>query len=129
MDRPGLRALGIEPLPKLNFSTCHDAWLGPYSRMVSTPAYYDVCRDLIDEVAELFGGPRFFHLGMDEETAQHVPLTTAPFPKGSFAVWLASTSNRFGADSFWGQAKSSYPEIFNGVTPRITRVDLGDLGI
>ncbi len=35
---------------------------------MSTPAYYTVCRDLIDEVIALFDGPRFFHLGMDEET-------------------------------------------------------------
>jgi hypothetical protein len=66
-----LREMGLEPIPKLNFSTAHDAWLGPYSRMVSTPAYYDVCKDLIAEVIALFDGPRFFHLGMDEETAQH----------------------------------------------------------
>lgn len=66
-----MRAAGIEPVPKLNFSTAHDAWLGPYSRRVSTDAYYAVCRDLIREVACIFGKPRFFHLGMDEETAQH----------------------------------------------------------
>jgi hypothetical protein len=66
-----LRGMGIEPIPKLNFSTTHDVWLGPYSRMVSTPAYYDVCRDLIGEVIEIFDRPRFFHLGMDEETAEH----------------------------------------------------------
>jgi hypothetical protein len=65
------RDLGLEPLPKLNFSTCHDHWLGPYARMVSTPVYYGVCRDLIAEVCELFDGPRLFHLGMDEETAAH----------------------------------------------------------
>lgn len=65
------REMGIEPIPKLNFSTTHDIWLGPYSRRVSTPEYYDVCRDLIDEVVELFDNPRLFHLGMDEETAQH----------------------------------------------------------
>jgi len=65
------RELGIEPLPKLNFSTAHDAWLGPYSRMVSTPQYYEVCRDLIDEASELFGRPRLFHLGMDEERAEY----------------------------------------------------------
>jgi hypothetical protein len=64
-----LRALGIEPIPKLNFSTCHDAWLGVYSRCVSTPAYYKVCSDLIAEVIGLFDGPRFFHIGMDEERA------------------------------------------------------------
>ncbi len=66
-----LRAKGIEPIPKLNFSATHDHWLGPYSRAVSTDAYYAVCRDLIEEVASLFGKPRFFHLGMDEETAEH----------------------------------------------------------
>ncbi|MCX7013169.1 MAG: Tat pathway signal protein [Candidatus Sumerlaeota bacterium] len=66
-----LRDRGLEPIPKLNFSTCHDAWLGDYARRVSTPEYYAACRDLIAETAELFGGPRFFHLGMDEETAAH----------------------------------------------------------
>lgn len=62
-----LRELGLEPLPKLNFSTSHGAWLGVYSRMVSTPVYYEVVGDLIAEVANLFDTPRFFHLGMDEE--------------------------------------------------------------
>ena len=65
------RALGLEVIPKLNFSTSHDTWLGPYARMVSTDTYYQVCRDLIGEVINLFDHPRFFHLGMDEETAQH----------------------------------------------------------
>ena len=66
-----VREMGLEPIPKLNFSTCHDAWLGPYARCVSTDLYYTVCRDLIAEVIDLFDRPRFFHLGMDEETAQH----------------------------------------------------------
>jgi hypothetical protein len=66
-----LRKMGLEPIPKLNFATTHDLWMGEYSRMVSTPKYYDVCRDLIDEVIEIFDRPRFFHLGMDEETASH----------------------------------------------------------
>lgn len=66
-----IRALGIEPIPKLNFSATHDVWLGPYSRMVSTPQYYKVCGDLIRECIEIFDKPRFFHLGMDEETYGH----------------------------------------------------------
>ncbi|HOJ31661.1 MAG TPA: Tat pathway signal protein [bacterium] len=66
-----LRSMGIEPIPKLNFSTTHDAWLGPYSRCVSTDTYYAVCRDLIEEVCSIFDQSRFFHLGMDEETANH----------------------------------------------------------
>ncbi len=66
-----LRGLGIEPIPKLNFSTTHDIWMGPYSRMVSTDAYYKVCADLIAETIDIFDKPRFYHLGMDEETNEH----------------------------------------------------------
>ncbi len=65
-----IRALGMEPIPKLNFSAGHDIWLGDYSRMVSTDTYYGVCGDLIRETCQLFDKPRFFHLGMDEETLQ-----------------------------------------------------------
>lgn len=66
-----MRKMGLEPIPKLNFATTHDTWLKEYSRMVSTDIYYGVCKDLIEEVSILFDYPRFFHLGMDEETAQH----------------------------------------------------------
>jgi len=66
-----LKNSGIEVVPKLNFSTTHDNWLGKYSRMVSTDIYYEVCRDLIEEVIEIFDKPKFFHLGMDEETYEH----------------------------------------------------------
>ncbi len=66
-----IRALGMEPIPKLNFSAGHDNWLGEYSRCVSTDTYYRVCSELIGEVISLFDKPRFFHLGMDEETASH----------------------------------------------------------
>jgi hypothetical protein len=39
--------------------------------MVSTKKYYEVCKNLINEVIDIFDVPRFFHLGMDEELAQH----------------------------------------------------------
>ncbi len=68
LDR--MRALGLTPLPALNFSAAHDAWLKEYSRMVSTTIYYNVTRDLIREVAELFDYPALFHLQMDEEWDQ-----------------------------------------------------------
>jgi hypothetical protein len=64
-----IRQMGIEPIPMLNFSTTHDAWLGKYSRMVSTKIYYQVCSNLISEMINIFDKPRFFHLGMDEESA------------------------------------------------------------
>lgn len=63
-----IRALGITPIPKLNFSTGHNTWLKKYRRMISTPEYYTVCADLIKEVCELFGYPELFHLGFDEES-------------------------------------------------------------
>ena len=66
-----LREIGLEPIPKLNFSTTHNGWLKQYRRMVSTPTYYKVCEDLISDVSDIFDSPRLFHLGYDEETAGH----------------------------------------------------------
>lgn len=62
-----MRALGLEPIPKLNFSAGHDTWTKKYRRMISTPEYYTFCADIIKEVCEIFDHPRYFHLGLDEE--------------------------------------------------------------
>ena len=62
-----LRGMGFELIPKLNFSTSHDAWLGPYERMVSTPKYYEVCADVIRDTMEVFAPVENFHIGFDEE--------------------------------------------------------------
>ena len=62
-----LRKMGLEPIPKLNFSTCHDQWLKEYHSRTSSRAYYEVVADVIRDVAEVFDRPRFFHLGFDEE--------------------------------------------------------------
>jgi hypothetical protein len=67
------RALGLEVIPKLNFSCMHHTWLKKYRYMVSTPEYYAACADVIREVCEAFGNPRFIHLGLDEE---RVGITT-----------------------------------------------------
>ena len=66
-----VNGLGIEVVPKLNFSATHDAWLGVYQRMVETRKYYEVVKDVISDTAEIFSSPRLFHLGWDEETASH----------------------------------------------------------
>ena len=71
LDR--LRAMGLEPIPKLNFSAAHDAWLKEYHRRLCTPEYYRVCADVIRDVAEVFGRPRWFHIGFDEEMAEAMP--------------------------------------------------------
>ncbi len=61
------RDLELLVFPMLNFSAAHDVWLGEYARMISTPDYYQVCGDLIDELCELFESPRYFHLGLNGE--------------------------------------------------------------
>nr|MBQ4319413.1 family 20 glycosylhydrolase [Clostridia bacterium] len=61
-----LRGMGFELIPKLNFSTAHDMWLGEYAKMLCTDTYYKVVADLIAEVCDLFK-PKYFHIGMDEE--------------------------------------------------------------
>ena len=63
-----LRGMGITPIPKLNFSCAHNAWLKDYCYMVGTETYNRVCREVLEEVMELFGYPEFFHLGLEEET-------------------------------------------------------------
>jgi hypothetical protein len=66
-----MRKMGLNPIPKLNFSTAHDEWMGEYSKCVSTQKYYEVCKDLINEVVDIFDKPELFHIGMDEETFKH----------------------------------------------------------
>ena len=62
-----LRGMNLIPIPKLNFSTAHDAWLGIYSRMISTPEYYSVARDIISEVIDIFDTPELLHIGLEDE--------------------------------------------------------------
>ncbi len=61
------RERGLKVIPKLNFSATHDVWLKKYAWMLSTDVYYQVCKDLINELYELFEEPEYIHLGMDEE--------------------------------------------------------------
>ena len=66
-----LKGLGIEAIPKLNFSATHDGWLKQYGNMLTHPQWYAVVKDVIRDVAEIFGTPRFLHIGFDEENTDH----------------------------------------------------------
>ena len=66
-----LHGLGLEVIPKLNFSTTHNGWMKQYRRMVGSPVYYRVCEDVLKDVSEIFGKPRFIHIGCDEEDGDH----------------------------------------------------------
>ncbi|MBQ0123333.1 MAG: family 20 glycosylhydrolase [Bacteroidales bacterium] len=62
-----LNSMGMEVIPKLNFSTNHNGWMKDYQHMVSSKPYYQMCRDVLSDVYEIFGHPRYIHLGFDEE--------------------------------------------------------------
>lgn len=68
-----LGASGVECIPKLNFSTTHNGWLKQYRRIVGTPEYHKVVEDILKDVCEMFGRPRFCHIGYDEERELYSP--------------------------------------------------------
>ena len=78
-----LKELGIALVPLMNFSATHHGWLGEYSRMISTSKYYDVCRDLINEVYELFDKPEYIHIAMDEEDS---PIVLRDHQEGVISI-------------------------------------------
>lgn len=82
-----LKAMGLTPYPKLNFSAGHDAWMGVYSRMLSTPIYYEVVRDLIHEVIDIFDTPELFHLGLDEENGENQKRLTFACYRQNELIW------------------------------------------
>ena len=63
-----LRKMGMVAVPKLNFSSSHDQWLGKWRPYLSTPEYFKVCSEIIGDVAEVFDVSPLFHVGFDEET-------------------------------------------------------------
>ena len=62
-----LRKLGLEPIPKLNFSTRHNGWMGEFRRMVSSTPYYRFCEDVIRDVRRC-SKPRATSMRHDERT-------------------------------------------------------------
>ncbi len=119
-----MRKMGLEPIPKLNFSTCHDQWLGEYARKVSTPEYYAVCRDLIAEVIDIFETPRFFHLGMDEEELKHqrhfeyVVLRQYGLWWRDFNFFIEQVQSKGVRPWIWSDYVWEHPEPFYSRMPR-----------
>ncbi len=113
-----IRAKGIEPIPKLNFSTGHCVWLKEYRLMISTPTYYKVCADLIAEVCEVFDYPRLFHVGMDEEDIGHQTLHNVAIVRQGEHWWhdaffLFKECEKHGARPWvWSDYYWHHPELF-----------------
>ncbi len=119
-----IRALGIEPIPMLNFSSTHDAWLGKYSRMLSTQKYYDVCKDLLAEAIDIFDSPRFFHFGMDEETLNHqrrfdyVVLRQNDLWWGDLYFYIGEVVKKGVRPWVWSDYVWHHPEVFFKMMPK-----------
>ena len=119
-----IRALGLEPVPKLNFSTCHDSWLKEYHRMVSTSEYYRVVADVIRDTCEIFGNPRLFHIGFDEENEDMQRNYEMIIIRNSELWWhdlffMAAECEKYGARPWvWSDYYWDYPEVFKKNMPK-----------
>ncbi|MBQ7624192.1 MAG: hypothetical protein IJS65_02825 [Clostridia bacterium] len=112
------RSKGITPVPKLNFSACHDAWLKEYGRMAGSDIYRRVCGEIIDEVCGLFGSPSLFHLGLDEEDLENQLNCDAVIIR-SPELWLSDVNSLFKACErngarpwIWGDGYVYHPDFF-----------------
>ena len=124
-----MRAIGLEPIPKLNFSCAHNTWMKKYRRMVSTPEYYQFTSDVIREVCEVFGNPRFIHLGLDEERAGITDFREALHVRGTELWWhdaylLFAEAEKNGARPWvWSDYFWNHPDIFAERMPKIIPIN------
>ena len=119
-----MRAMGLEVVPKLNFSATHDIWLRDYSRMLSTGTYYRVCEDLIRDVWEIFDHPRLIHLGYDEENwinqckYEFVTIRQGDLWWHDF-LWFVSTVEKLGMRAWvWTDRNREHAEEFYRRMPK-----------
>jgi len=113
-----LRGLGLNPIPKCNFSCGHSAWLKDYAYMVGTATYDQVCKDIIEELIEVFDTPDYFHLGLEEEDMQSqnlqpVAIVRAPYKKLRDAQFLFDVCRAHGVRP-WIWADQRDVEAFGG---------------
>lgn len=119
-----IRKMGLEPIPKLNFSAAHDVWLKDYSRMLTTEEYHKVCSDLIKEVSDLFDKPRFFHLGMNDENGESQADYNYLVVRKNDVWWgdlyfLIAQVEKAGARPWvWSDYAWQYPDLFYKSMPK-----------
>ncbi len=118
-----LKGMGFKLIPKLNFSATHDFWMKDYAKMVSSPAYYKLCTDLIDEVCRMFE-PEYFHIGMDEEDYEMQKDYDYITVRNGDAWWndlyfLIGEVEKHGARAImWSDYARHYPEEFASKCPK-----------
>lgn len=117
LDR--LRSIGLTPIPKCNFSCGHNAWLKDYAYMVGTQTFNSVCKDIVEELIELFDTPSMFHLGLEEEDAglmaENYPVTVirSHEKKAADAIELFDVCRAHGVRP-WIWAEANNVQAFGG---------------
>lgn len=124
-----LNALGLEVIPKLNFSTTHNGWLKDYRHMVSSEPYYKACEEILADVHEIFGKPRFFHIGFDEEDTWHTEKFTYQIRRIDESWWcdflhIVHTVENLGARPWvWSDYGWDHPEYFERCPKSVIQQD------
>ena len=119
-----LRARGIEPVPKLNFSCGHSTWQKEWRYRTGLPEHIRFCRDLIGEVCELFDRPRLFHLGLDEERLDGQKTRGVAIVRNEKVFWsnafelfdecrLGGSRPWVFSDYYW-----NHPDVFERMMPK-----------
>ena len=62
------RKRGVKVIPGLELAAHSSFWLGPVGRMISTPPYYRLVRDVLKDAFDAFDHPEIICVGMGEET-------------------------------------------------------------
>lgn len=89
-----LRSIGLTPIPKCNFSTAHSAWMKEHAYSVGTEEHIDFCKDIINELIDLFDFPKYFHLGLEEETAEAQMDQTVSLMRSTYK-WAQDANDLF----------------------------------
>lgn len=110
-----LRKMGMVAVPKLNFSSTHDQWLGKWRNYLSTPEYFQTCSEILQDVAEVFDESPLFHIGFDEETFKMQDINKFEYKRirsGNLwwhdFLWFVAEVEKFGmrpwiwSDVCWG---------------------------
>lgn len=119
-----LIALGLTAIPKLDFSAAHDVWMGNYAKMPGTEEYREFVKKLIAEVAELFGKPAYFHLGLADESIQYQTWYGLSIVRGPKCYWedvyaMFDAVRAAGArPMIFGEYFYREPEIFTTMVPK-----------
>ncbi|MBQ0006400.1 MAG: twin-arginine translocation signal domain-containing protein [Alistipes sp.] len=124
-----LNSLGMEVIPLPNFSTAHNGWMKDYRHMISSKPYYRMCEEVLADIYEIFGKPRFFHVGCDEEDRWHIDWYSYRIQRVKESWWcdflhIIHTVEKLGARPWvWADNCWENPEYFERCPKSVIQQD------